>query len=108
MTLRGRLVPILDNGNHVIGFITFYIGDNDTNKYVRDDMWSVVEDEPLNGTICYVDHLITNKDKLNAKKALFVFEVFKQMIKDRFPQVRTIRWNRYKNGGAHVYYKSIK
>ena len=108
MAAKERLVPVLDDVNKVIGFMTFYIGNGNVDKYIRHDMWSVLDDEPDTGEICYVDQLITNKDKLNPKRSFKTFNLFKQMIKERFPQVHTIRWNRYKKGRVHVYNTSIK
>ena len=107
MLEKNRLFPIATKeSNNLGGFITFYIG-NDENKYVRDNPWSVLEDEPEGGKICFVDQLITNKDKTNAQLSFKVWKEFKNYIKQRFHQVEQIRWNRQK-GGTNVFSKSIE
>jgi len=107
MAQRNRLIPILIN-DRLSGFITFYIGNGNPDKYVRDDMWSVVDDEP-EGNICYIDHLITDKSLPNRNKyAISVFRYFTKCIKNRFPKVNKLRWNRVKGGVSHVRNKCIK
>jgi len=94
-------MPITKN-DRVKGFITYYIGDDDEDKYVRDDPWSIVEDDPK-GNTCYIDQLITDKQPGNAKYSYQVFKEFKNHIRKCFPNVKYIRWNRVKNGGVNVH-----
>jgi hypothetical protein len=106
MLERDRLVPIMF-GSKMVGFITYYIG-SITDKYVRDDPWSILDDCPESGTICFVDQLITNKEAGNWKHSRRVWRNFRDFIKNRYPKVHVIRWNRVKQGEPHVYYFSIK
>ncbi len=98
MRRKDRLVPfIVDGKTH--GFVTFFIGNGNVEKYVREDMWSVVDDEPL-GDTCYVDHLITNKDRKNCGHAHKCFSTFVDLIKNKYPNVKRLRWNRVKEGNT--------
>ncbi len=105
MLKRNRLIPIRA-GERLAGFITFYIG-SDSDRYVRDNPWSVLDDEEETGTVCFVDQLITDKMPENKKYSLATWRDFRNYIRGNFPQVRVIRWNRYKGGRVYVYYKTI-
>lgn len=106
MLLKKRLIPIVDN-EKTIGLITFYIGNGDTNKYVRDDPWSILDDEPNDGTVCYIDQCITNKEASNHNFSWRVWRHINDYIRQTYPRVRVIRWNRLKGGIPHVYYHRI-
>lgn len=105
MLEKDRLVPIMF-GTRMVGFITYYIGSM-AEKYVRDDPWSVLEDNPETGSVCFVDQLITNKEAGNWKYSRSVWKNFRDFISTRYPKVRFIRWNRLKQGVPHVYFKNI-
>lgn len=106
MLKRNRLIRITVNGK-MIGMITYFIGSlSDT--YVRDDAWSVIDDNPEDGTVCYIDQLITNKDKNNVTYSRAVWKYLVEKIRWYYPKVRMIRWNRVKEGKVHVYYKIIR
>lgn len=105
MLEKDRLVPIV-MGDKLVGFITYYIG-SVSEKYVRDDPWSVLEDN-TDGSVCFVDQLITDKNKENIKFSRTVFKNFKNHIATKYPKVHVIRWNRVKRGVPHVFYKSIE
>jgi hypothetical protein len=104
MLVRDRLLPIEIDGKF-IGVITYYIGNpNEDSKYVRDDMWAVVDDIDI-GSICYVDHLISTIR--GHEYSRFVLRTFINHIKRLFPNVTMLRWNRYKDGKHYIYYKAI-
>ena len=63
MLKKGRLIPFII-GDKLIGFVSFYIT-NDVNKYLRDDPWTVLEDEPETGKVCWVDQCWTQKCEIN-------------------------------------------
>ncbi len=108
MLLRDRLIPITKEGI-VIGFITYYIGKSeDLDKYIRDNPWSVVDDEPESGNTCYIDQMITNKESNNHVYSWQVYNMLCSYIEERYPQVTTIRWNRHKGGKTRVYNQSIR
>lgn len=104
MLLRERLIPLYRN-NELGGLLTFFIGGNNIDKYVRDDPWTVVDDEPDIGHICYVDQLITDKNKKNKRYSWMVISNFIRYIQERYPQVKIIRWNRLKGGKIYVFNK---
>lgn len=106
MLLKERLVPIYLHDD-LVAMITFYIGDNNIYKYVRDDPWTILDDEPETGYICYVDQLVTNKYPRNSKYSFMVTAYFIQYIQERYPLVNIVRWNRYKNGKVRIYHKDI-
>jgi len=107
MKKRNRLIPIMGEDNQVVALITFYIGNGNPSKYVREDSWSVVNDEPT-GNVCYIDHLITDGEKDNPRKSYAVWHHVKDYIKQSFPLVEKIRWNRFKGGKVNVHIKDIK
>ena len=104
MLTRDRLIPITVAGR-MVGFITYFIG-SDASKYVREDPWSAIDDNP-DGSICFVDQLITNKDKENPKYSRTVLKSLIDIIRTKHPSVHVIRWNRHKRGETHVYYRAI-
>jgi len=94
MAKRDRLLMLYVNGKSE-GLLTFFIGNGSPEKYIRDDMWSVVNDDPK-GNTCYIDHLLTSKDRNNPYASLYVWHNIKNHIKNNYPLVKRIRWNRYK------------
>lgn len=106
MAKRGRLYPLRDNGR-CGGFITFYIGDMyDKSKFVRNDMWKILEDNNR-GEICFIDQLITDKQIENRKLSYNAWYNFKSYIKNNFCNVKSIRWNRWKNNKVNIYEKNM-
>jgi len=94
MLKKGRLMPFT-TGNRLWGFITFFIcNDGEEDKYLRNNMWSVEEDNP-DGNCCYIDQLITNKEPDNPKVSYMAWKGFKDYIKQNFPNARKIKWNRF-------------
>ena len=88
-------------------FMTFYIC-NDAEPYVsRDDQWQVYPDNPR-GSICYIDHLLTDKGEENPSLSLETFSIFKNYILKTFPRVTHLRWNRWKNNKLYIYFKKLK
>lgn len=107
MLKKNRLMPIIIN-NKFKGFLTFYIGnESDEIKYIRDDMWSVLEDDE-NGSVCFIDQLCTTKQSDNPKFSYIVWHKFKKLIYSNFPNVEYIRWNHWKNGKVQVCKKYIR
>lgn len=106
MLLKKRLIPIL-KGSKTVGLISFYIG-NLVSKYVRKNPWSILDDEPETGTTCFIDQCITDKKTCNHNYTWKVWKHFNNYIRQTYPKVKKIRWNRLKGGIAHVYTRSIK
>lgn len=106
MLKRNRAFPVHVNGK-LKCFITYFIGNGNVDKYVRDDSWSIVDDEPETGDTCYLDQCISDKSKENYRYNKLVFGFFIDHIKKEFPKVNTIRWNRVKNKNVYVYKKDI-
>jgi len=98
---RNRLIPFF-KGKRLVCTLSFYIcNKGEEDKYFRQDMWSV-EDDNENGTICIVDHLITDKHPDNPKLSYEIWHRFKSYIKSNFPSVERIRWNRFKNNKTYT------
>ena len=96
MAKRDRLLMLYVNGKSE-GLLTFFIGNGNARKYTeRDNMWSVVDDEPKTGNTCYIDHLLTSKNRDNPYASLYVWRDVKNYIKNNYPLVERIRHNRYK------------
>lgn len=96
MAKRGRLINLYTNDKN-IGLITFFIGNGNVNKYVRENPWSIVDDEPIKGDTCYIDQLLTSKEKINRYASLRVWADIKKYMRDNFKNVKCIRWNRFKH-----------
>lgn len=105
MLVKDRLIPITQEDS-LVGFITYYIG-SDVDTYVRDDPWSVLEDNP-DGEICFIDQAIMNHEKKYTEFSHSVWSEIKRIIKEKHPSVNLIRWNRFKGGKVHVYQKAVK
>lgn len=106
MKQRNRLIPVRDN-NILRAIITFFIGnENDTDKFVRDKMWDTVPDDSDGNTV-FIDHLVTKKFKDNPYHSIAVWTYLKRYFRDKFPNVRYIRWNRFKNKKVKVYQKEV-
>ncbi len=108
MLERERLIPFFE-GERLVCFLTFYIGrETDEDKFVRDNMWQTVNDD-IDGDICFIDHLITDKLKVNAKLSYDIWHRFKVYIKSNFPTVKIIRWNKFNKitGIVKTYRKGI-
>lgn len=106
MLKKGRLIPFIV-GDKLIGFVSFYIT-NDVNKYLRDDPWAVLDDEPETGKIFYVEQVWT--DKHAHKYSFEIWKRLKQFIKANYPLVEEIRWNRFnkKSNKLTIWTKCLK
>ena len=106
---RNRLIPFIRNGRMVC-FITYYLGfANEEDKFIRDNMWEVVDDNEK-GNVLFIDHLITDKLKENAKLSYGIWKDFKTFVKTTYPLIKYIRWNRFnkETGKVKVYKKEIE
>lgn len=93
MLSRGRLIPFVI-GDKFIGFVSFYIT-NDVKKYLRDDPWTVLDDEPETGKIAYIEQCWT--DKHAHRYSFEIWKRLKQFIKSNYPLVEKIYWIRWKD-----------
>lgn len=105
MLHKKRLIPFFA-GDKLICFISFFITNN-PNKYIqRDNPWSIEEDDPNTGKICYIDQIWSNRKAHN-----YSFEIWRRLInfiKLNFPKVQEIYWHRWKNEQIHIYKKELK
>ena len=94
MLEKGRLMPFIA-GDRLGAFITFYIcNKGEENKYLRDNMWSVEEDNP-NGNCCYIDQFWSDNNLANPKMSYRAWKGFKRYIKNTFRNVECIVWKRW-------------
>lgn len=105
MKQRNRLIPIRED-NKLIGIVTFFVGNGEIDKYVRENSWTVVDDDS-NGDTIYIDHLVGTKGKSYSKYSLEVWHYLKTYWKKRFKNITKIRWNRYKNNVVKTYTKEV-
>ena len=106
MLKRDRAFTVF-KGDKMKCLITYFIGNGNVNKYVRNNPWSVIDDEPETGDCCYIDQCVSSKEKDNHKYNRIVFNIFIQNIKKKYPKVTKLRWNRFKNGVVNVYKKEL-
>ena len=108
MLKKDRLIPVFIQGEFK-GLITFFIGDeSEEDRYIRDDMWSVVEENNPNGEVLYIDQFLSDHDVKNARWGVYFWNKLIIYIKERFPQIKIIRWNRFKNNKVNTYRKRIR
>ena len=105
MLKKGRLIPFII-GDKLIGFVSFYIT-NDVNKYLRDDPWTVMEDEPETGKVCWVDQVWVKNEYRCCKYSFKIWHRLKQYLKTNYPQVEKVRWNRYRHNITKEYQCTI-
>lgn len=106
MLNRNRMFIYKKDGRTVC-LITFYIGDAiDEKRFIRYDMWKVVEDNH-SGKVCFIDHLLTDKNPDNPALSYRIWRDFKRYIKSHFKNVVVIRWNRYKNDSVKTYTEAL-
>jgi len=94
MLKRNRLLPFFVDGKMKC-FITYFIGNGDMKKYTEKDSWAVVDDEPKTGTVAYIDQLVSDHE-VNHKYSRRVWDILENHIRENYPQVIQIRWNRLK------------
>ena len=105
MLKRNRLLPVFVNGKMKC-FVTYFIGNGNVDKYTQKDSWVVVDDEPKTGDTAYIDQLVSDHE-VNHKYSRAVWDILINHIKETYPQVKQLRWNRYKNGVVKTYKKEI-
>ena len=102
MLKRDRLIPLRFEGVHC-GMLTYFIGNGNIDKYVRDDSWSVVDDEPETGTTCYIDQLIAYNTEFTRRHSLEIWHNVKAYLKHKYPQLKCYRWNRFIDGRVNIH-----
>lgn len=105
MLSRGRLIPLRIE-DKLSGFITFFIGNFNPEKYIKKQQWTLIDDEYW-GDICYIDQLFFYKGDIK-NHGLQIWRELLNYIRQSFPKIKTIRWVRYKNGKVNVFYKNIR
>ena len=105
MLRKNRLIPFIRNGE-LICFISFYITNNPEKYIQRDNAWSVEEDEPEKGTIAVIDQLWSNREA--HKYSFQIWNNLIDFIKNTYPLVKKIRWNRWKNNRIYIFNKELK
>jgi len=95
MKNKGRLIPIIHN-DRMCGFFTFYIDTKENEYKYNNNPWTSIKDDP-EGSVCYIDQLITDNHSDNPKLAYRTWMNFKKLIKTNYPKVKIIRWNRWKS-----------
>ena len=106
MKEMNRIFPLRDNSGHMFGLITFYLGNGNPDKYVRDDMWKVLQDEGEKGDTVYVDQVLCDKDTNHFKYSFKIWKQFKSFLK-QYKNIKSIRWNRFKDKKHYIFRKEI-
>lgn len=91
MLRRERALLIIREG-HVIGVVTYLIGEDDQ-RYLHERIpWTIIDDDP-SGTTAYIDQLIVREhDSLP-----YIHREFRNVckyVKEQFPQVKRVKWIR--------------
>lgn len=105
MAKRGRMFHYKKDGR-LVCFITYFIGNGNPKKYIDREAWTIIDDEPR-GNVFYIDQLLTDKNRDNPYLSLDVWRSVKQFIRREYPNIKYIRWNRWKNEKVNVYRKEI-
>lgn len=112
MQRRDRSYLVIKDG-HLVGVLTYWIGDDD-NKYLYGrEPWTMLEDEPRGSTV-YIDQLLTRH-----MTHAFIHREFTKILEDitrKFPNVEKVKWvrapanfrkNKVRGGRPHVHCKHI-
>lgn len=92
MLERGRATMLIKDG-HLLGIVTYFVGDDDEKFLTHHKAWTLVEDDE-NGETLYIDQLIIHKEK---PTALFIHREFKKLLlelKKKFPNIKRVKWVR--------------
>ena len=104
MLHKDRLIPFF-KGDRLVCFITFYIcNEGEEKRFLRDDMWSVEEDNPQ-GNLAWIDQVWSDK-----KAHKYSFEIWgrlKSFIRECYPSVKNITWRRWKNKKVNIYREKL-
>lgn len=92
MIKKDRLMPVIINGN-LSAFITFYITNNE-HEFDNADPFGIFDDNE-NGNLCYISQMITDLNPYNHNFSFYVMRSFREYIKRKFPNVKTIFWRRW-------------
>lgn len=92
MIKRGRGTLGIKDG-HLIGVVTYFVGDDD-DKYLKfHTPWTIVDDDP-NGTTLYIDQLLVYKDKSTGHSLQRELTKLIKELKRQFPNVKRVKWVR--------------
>jgi hypothetical protein len=92
MMERGRGTMLLKD-EHLIGIVTYFVGDDD-DKYLKyHTPWTVVEDNP-EGTTLYIDQFLTQKSVSTARYIHKEFTKLLNDLKKKFPNIKQAKWVR--------------
>jgi len=99
MLHRGRLLPFFHKGS-MYGVITFLVGR--PGQFFGKDPWALVYDDP-SGTECYVEQVYCRPQYRSKHNSFYAFKRLKKYVKQRFPNVVSFTWCRYKNDKLFSY-----
>lgn len=112
MVSRGRGTIGVKDG-HLIGVITYFVGDDDDKFLLFHKPWTIVDDDP-HGTTLYIDQLIINKGRSTGHGLRREFTKVLKELKIQFPNIKRVKWVRVgaqfrKNGKIEgvIYGKAI-
>ncbi len=105
MLHKGRLIPFIKNGE-LVCFISFFITSNPDKYISRNNAWSVEDDEPETGKYALIDQLWS--DRKENSQSFKIWGKLNNYISENFPQVKFLRWNRWKNNRLYIFNKGIK
>jgi len=92
MLSRGRGTLGIKDG-HLVGIVTYFVGDDDEKYLTCHVPWTVVDDDP-NGTTLYIDQLLVYKGRSTAGYIHREFTKLLKELKQKFPNIKRVKWVR--------------
>lgn len=88
------------------GLITYFLCNGDVDRFIHKEVWEVLDDHKTGDTV-YIDTLLTDKQPENPRYTFETWRKFKNHILSSYPQVRNLRWNRYKNEKLYQFIQEV-
>lgn len=92
MLARDRAVMIIKN-KHLVGLVTFFVGDDDEKYLLGHTPWTVVDDDPAGSTL-YIDQWLTYKGRSMAGNVHREFSNGLKSLREKFVNIKTVKWVR--------------
>jgi len=92
MVAHGRGTIGVKDG-HLVGIVTYFVGDDDNKYLLYKKPWTVVDDDACGNTL-YIDQMLTYKGRSTASYIHREFTKLLKDLKEKFPNIKRVKWVR--------------
>ncbi len=92
MRSRDRATLIIKDG-HLVGILTYFVGDDDSKYLLNHTPWTVVDDDP-NGSTLYIDQWLVYKGRSTSSYVHREFTKLLHKLKKQFKNIKRAKWIR--------------